>query len=168
MSSSNPKKHKISKPKLKGVAWEMFSVLTRAEDFVRNGGFCCCVTCGKTFGFRESQAGHFIPRGFAKWSFSHDNVHVQDYQCNIAMKGNYPAYRDFMVSRYGKDHVESMEALRHEMVKRSSEDWVGLIEDLASRLQRIHEMCTDDYVSKRIIDSVKKGSRLVRLFRSNQ
>lgn len=56
-------------------------------------------------------AGHYIAKGAcgADYYFSEKNVHAQCSYCNLALEGNRPAYRQFIVKTYGDDVLWDLE-----------------------------------------------------------
>lgn len=124
-----PRRQKIS-PK-KG-AWNAFSKYIRLRDHnIHNRVYsgearaALCITCKKLYpieGFGSMQAGHFIPGRRNAYLFDEDQVNAQCYNCNINLKGNWPAYYEEMVSRHGKEKVDKMISRRSEIKKYSHKD----------------------------------------------
>ena len=98
----------------KKVWKEAFSPFIRLRDAIKTTGSqhtCLCVTCGKpypAFGRRCLQAGHFQPGRKNQFLFDEKQVNGQCYYCNITLKGNWPAYLEYMVKRYGQKEVDKM------------------------------------------------------------
>lgn len=73
-------------------------VRKRAADGLGNAQ---CVSCKKYYGWEEMQNGHYVSR--ANYSLRYDlrNCHPQCLRCNIFLKGNYPAYTNYLLENYG-------------------------------------------------------------------
>ena len=111
------------KKKSKGVAyykkklWKVFSRYIRKRDAIKTTGDILnlrCCTCGKeypAFGVGCAQAGHFITGRGNAILFDERGVHGQCYNCNIRLKGNWPAYIEFMKREYGQEVIDELLAL---------------------------------------------------------
>lgn len=101
-------------PRLKKLAWAIFSVFTRMRDSIlTTGGLkeCICITCSSkrpTFGVACIQAGHFIPGRGNEVLFDEKQVNGQCKICNYDKKGNWAEYYKVMIARHGKEIVEQM------------------------------------------------------------
>jgi len=93
---------------LKKEADATFSQYIRQKYADPHTGLVSCVTCGIMKPWKEMQAGHYESRGNNFLRYDERNVHVQCYGCNVARKGNYPAYATFMVRTYGTDILETL------------------------------------------------------------
>ena len=60
-----------------------------------NNGYCTCVTCNKTFHWKEIQAGHFMSRKFYSVRWSEENVKPQCVACNVYRAGEQYKYSIF-------------------------------------------------------------------------
>lgn len=122
-----PKIQTITYSKAKKLAWTAFSIYIRKRDAKRDellldGDQAFCISCGKpypAFGKGCLQAGHFIPGRNMKVLFDERQVHAQCYNCNVNLKGNWPAYYLKMVALHGEEAVEHMIATHDETVKMS-------------------------------------------------
>lgn len=56
-------------------------------------------------------AGHYIPKGACgnDYYFDERNVHAQCFHCNCVLEGNRIKYREFILTKYGKDALEELE-----------------------------------------------------------
>jgi hypothetical protein len=55
-------------------------------------GYCMCITCEKTFHWKEIQAGHFMSRKHYSTRWDEDNVHPQCVACNVYRAGEQYKY----------------------------------------------------------------------------
>ena len=117
------------KAKKKGIRyWKKkanaeFSRFIRLRDALKTTGTIdrvnCC-TCGKeypAFGIGCAQAGHFIPGRGNAILYVEEGCHAQCYNCNVTLKGNWPAYMRFMLALCGKETVDSLLALDKTIIK---------------------------------------------------
>lgn len=105
---------------LKKKLWKLFSLFIRERDNYT------CVTCGKQATGSGLHSGHFITGATctAKLYFDETNVHAQCYHCNINLSGNWVRYEEFMIKKYGKEHVENLKLRRTlEMGEKVSHEW---------------------------------------------
>ena len=67
-----------------------------------------CVTCGKSFHWKETQAGHFV-HGTSSLSWLDErNVHVQCIRCNKFLHGHLTRYAEFMINTYGGSIIREL------------------------------------------------------------
>jgi len=85
----------------------VFSQYIRLKD--SRDGIATCITCGAVAPWKQMQNGHFYSRGRIPTRWDEDNCHVQDYRCNVALKGNYINYTKYMIDRYGREFVDQLE-----------------------------------------------------------
>lgn len=85
--------------------WKVFAT------YIKNRDKWTCVTCGKQAYGQGMNAGHYIAKGAcsAEYYFHERNVHAQCAYCNLALEGNRPAYRKFIMSKYGEDVLNDLE-----------------------------------------------------------
>ncbi len=114
----------------KKALWKVFSLYIRQRDDFT------CVTCGRTAYGGSMHAGHFIPRsigGLALY-FDERNVAAQCYHCNINLSGNWPAYRDYILLKYGAEVEFELQRKRGLTTKFTPEMYKALIEYYSSRV----------------------------------
>lgn len=70
------------------------------SDFIRRRDNGICVTCGIQRPIKQMQAGHYYSRVHYGTRYNEMNTHCQCYRCNIHLKGNAPAYAEFMYNHY--------------------------------------------------------------------
>jgi len=80
-----------------------------------DNGYGRCCSCGKSLSWKETQGGHFQPKGrnYSAAAFEEDNIHVQCAECNLYMGGNPAGYMKYMLKNYGKKGVAEIESLSH-------------------------------------------------------
>jgi len=112
-----PKKKSISK--LKKELWVLFSKWIRQRDNYT------CVTCGHKGEGSGIHAGHYITKavGGLGLYFDEHNVHAQCYRCNIHLSGNWTAYREFMLKKYGPEIEQELMQARGKVVKWTEWDY---------------------------------------------
>lgn len=98
-------KQKKSNAKLKKNLWKIFARWVKERDR------WTCVTCGRKVDGYSANAGHYIAAGACglEYYFSERNVHCQCTVCNLRLEGNRPAYRAFILSRYGETTLKDIE-----------------------------------------------------------
>ena len=95
-------------------AWVEFSRYIRLRDAIKTTQtkeWAVCCSCSKqypAFGVGCGQAGHFVPGRGNAILFDEDCVHFQCYNCNVRLKGNWPAYMEFMLKEYGREVVDEL------------------------------------------------------------
>lgn len=116
------KKQTISS--LKKKAWTEFSKYIRMRDCLKTTGTKThgkCITCGKRYGFKQLQAGHFLAGRNATILFHEDMVNAQCYACNVPKHGNVEEYYPIMLDKYGKKKIEEWKVLKKQ-TKRWTKD----------------------------------------------
>lgn len=110
------KKHGVQWWKKK--TWDVFSKYIRLRDALATTGrkdVLLCCSCGKqypAFGVGCAQAGHFIPSRGNAILFDERGVHGQCYNCNINLKGNWPEYFRFMMTKHGSEVINELLLLK--------------------------------------------------------
>lgn len=112
----------------------VFSLYIRTRD--RHGDWFVCCSCRQTKPYSQADAGHFINRRFMATRWREDNVHAQCRSCNRFNEGNGPGYTLFMLERYGKQHVEFLDALKNEIVKFTDYEIELMIKDYKQKLKK--------------------------------
>jgi len=79
-----------------------FSVYIRLRDADKDGNVHCC-SCGKKLFWRDSDAGHFIPRQHRATRYHEKNVFAQCRKCNRFDNGCPAGYAKFLIDEYGKE-----------------------------------------------------------------
>lgn len=120
-----------SKTKLKKKAWEWFSKYIRLRDCLKTTGrpdIGACVTCGRTYEFKQLQAGHFIPGRHNSVLFHEKNCHAQCYHCNLGLKGNPIRYWRFMEQAYGDQTIKELEEMDRQITQTKAYELEALAE----------------------------------------
>jgi hypothetical protein len=90
---------------LKKLLWKHFTAYIKRRD----KNICC--TCGKYFEGGAMGGGHYIAKGACtlEYYFSEKNVHAQCTNCNCRLEGNRPAYRAFLLQKYGQETLDDLQ-----------------------------------------------------------
>jgi len=84
------------------------------------------------------QAGHFIPQAQGDaCRYIEENIHPQDYRCNINLGGNGPEYNAYMLDMYGQEKIDELRALSKTTVKLTTSDLLELEEYFSERLKAV-------------------------------
>lgn len=130
-----PKKSETKKAKDK--AWIAFSKYIRTRDCLRftgdpdNG---VCVTCWRTYPFKELQAGHFIDGRGNSVLFDERLVYSQCYGCNIGRNGSYIEYFVFMEKEWGRDKIDEFRALKKDTKIYKVYDYIAIERQFKDKL----------------------------------
>lgn len=126
------KKKKVKKTKLvkisrlKAKAWAVFSQWIRKRGADANG-MTVCVTCGRSFFWKDLHAGHFI-HGSTKLTYlDEQNVHSQCGKCNTWFGGKLVEYSEFMRKMYGQETIDRLLQLRHTIWKPTREELEAVV-----------------------------------------
>jgi hypothetical protein len=111
----------------------IFSKYIRARDS-SNGTFKCC-SCGQYKPYEQADCGHFINRRWMSTRFREDNCHAQCRSCNRFDEGNAVGYTMFMIDKYGKKHVEYLQAIKNAGYKYSDFELEVLIKEYKQKLK---------------------------------
>ena len=119
-------KKENSFPVLKRRLDKVFSEHVRRKAADPNGNITC-VCCGNNLHWKQAQAMHYISRSKLATRWSLGNVYAGDYRCNIALKGNYPAFTRFLLEEFGAGHLKNLIAEGEKIVKFTPETLKALI-----------------------------------------
>jgi hypothetical protein len=116
--------------------WPLFSLYIRQRDAKRDellydGELAMCITCGKPYpptGKGCLQAGHFIGGRNNQVLYDERQVYAQCYNCNINLRGNWPAYLKKMKELWGDDVVQEMLDTHNQPRKYTVSELEALIE----------------------------------------
>jgi hypothetical protein len=97
--------NKLTVTRKKKLLWEVFTKYIKMRDN------WTCVTCGKQAKGYGMGGGHYIAKGAcgAEYYFHERNVHAQCTDCNLRLEGNRPAYREFIIKKYGDETLLDLE-----------------------------------------------------------
>jgi len=117
----------------------IFSQYIRLKNSVLVGGdlLAMCVTCKEVKPWKEQQNGHFITRGRYPTRWDETNCHVQDYRCNVALKGNYIEYTKYMIDEYGREYVDELEIKSRRTAKFSTVELLEMINDYEEKVKSL-------------------------------
>lgn len=104
--------------------WKTFSQYIRMRDYALQVDpepyTASCVSCHVPYpiaGVGCLQAGHFITRVRSSILYDEKNVHVQCYNCNYRLKGNWDKYYDSMLLMYGQETIDELLQKRFDITK---------------------------------------------------
>jgi len=112
----------------------IFSKFIRSRDNY-NGMFKCC-SCGQYKPYEQADCGHFINRRWMATRFREDNCHAQCRSCNRFDEGNAVGYTMFMIDKYGKEHVEYLQAIKNAGYKYTDFELEVLIKEYKQKLKK--------------------------------
>ena len=98
-----------------------------------NNGYCTCVTCNKTFHWKEIQAGHFISRKHYSIRWDERNVKPQCVACNVYRAGEQYKYSLFL----GSEVANVLYLQSKEIVKFTNYELEDMINDYSEKLKKI-------------------------------
>lgn len=113
----------------------------RLKDYSDNGGYCTCVTCGKTGHWKEMDGGHWISRVWTKHKINENNLHVQCKGCNRFSSRIAEQYTMYMIDTYGEDVVRDMIATKRDVTKYDRQDLMDMQKDLKAKIKELLNEC---------------------------
>lgn len=122
--------------KLKKQLWEVFTKYIKARDRYT------CVTCGKRAEGYGMGGGHYIAKAACglDYYFSEKNVNAQCTMCNLTLEGNRPAYRAFILKKYGEETLKDIEQNYHKPCK-----YFPFEEKIAYYKQKLQDLGTNNH-----------------------
>lgn len=116
----NQKKRKQAPvPRLKKMAWDIFSKYIRLRDAIKTTGTSSsvkCITCDDIRLVVEVDAGHLFSRTNTAILFDEHNVHAQCKKCNMPPNnGEQYLYSQKVIAMYGIDEFNRLVSLRHKI-----------------------------------------------------
>jgi hypothetical protein len=90
--------------------------------------------------------GHYIAKAACglDYYFSERNVHAQCTYCNLTLEGNRPAYRAFILGRYGRATLLDIERNYHRPCKWSAEDFKKKIASYEAKIAELQRTLLAD------------------------
>ena len=131
-------KKKISLPKLKKKALDLYAELVKLRAF--NEGKLFCYTCRTSLQLHTSNChlGHYLSRGaYPGLTFHPSNSRPQCYRCNVHLHGATVEFRERLICEIGIDRVEFMEGERHKQVLWSRSELLEMIESYSQAIKEI-------------------------------
>ena len=107
----------------------------RLKDFVSNGGYCKCITCGKTGHWKEFDGGHFISRTYTIHKILEKNIHPQCKGCNRFGHKCHDDYSMYMIDTYGEDFVRELIDTKRISIKRDRQELLATQKDLKQKIK---------------------------------
>ena len=98
-----------------------------------NNGYCTCVTCNKTFHWKEIQAGHFMSRKHYSIRWDERNVKPQCVACNLYRAGEQYKYSLFL----GSEVANVLYLQSKEIVKFTNYELEDMINDYSEKLKKL-------------------------------
>lgn len=98
-----------------------------------NNGYCTCVTCNKTFFWKEIQAGHFMSRKHYSTRWDERNVKPQCVRCNIYNQGEGYLYSLYLGDKLSKKLLYESRELR----KFTNIELEEMIADYSERVKKL-------------------------------
>ena len=123
------------KPDLKAKLDKVFSEYIRKRD-TRNGVFKC-ISCGRILPYEQADCGHYINRKHMSTRFDEMNCNAQCISCNRFDEGNIQGYRRGLVSLYGEQQVNILEAKKHNFRKYSDFEYEVLIKHYKEEIKKL-------------------------------
>lgn len=107
----------------------------RLKDFSFNGGFCKCVTCGKTGHWKEFDGGHFISRTYTIHKILEENIHPQCKGCNRFAHKCHDDYSMFMIDTYGEEFVRNLIDTKRTVMKYDRQELLETQKELKGKIK---------------------------------
>ena len=111
----------------------------RLKDFSFNGGFCKCVTCGKTGHWKEFDGGHFISRTYTIHKILEENIHPQCKGCNRFAHKCHDDYSMFMIDTYGDEFVRNLIDTKRTVMKYDRQELLETQKELKGKIKEFED-----------------------------
>jgi hypothetical protein len=120
------------------------SLINQYITKVRDVNETCC-TCNTANLNSAYDAGHFFTRGArSDLRFELTNIHKQCVNCNQYNGGKPKEYADFIVLKYGREHLEWLECeVNHKPLKEQFPHWT----DIEKEIVRYRKMLRDNGIN---------------------
>lgn len=83
-------------------------------------GWVTCVSCGRSFHWRDVDMGHFIPKSRgASVRWVEENCHPECKGCNRFSHSHLIGYTLYMIDTYGREKIEELENLARKVLSAS-------------------------------------------------
>jgi len=126
-----PKKaKKPTRSKLVKKLDTVFSQYIRLSNADNNGN-CTCITCDKTFFWKEIQSGHFMSRKHYSIRWDERNVKPQCVACNVYRYGEQYKFS----KKLGEDLSDELYLLSKNIIKYSTQDILDMIDYYSKKLK---------------------------------
>lgn len=98
------------------------------SDYIRQRDKGICFTCGNKKDWQKQQNGHYISRGNYNTRYDEENCHCQCVACNIFKKGNYPAYSEALMNKYGVEIIGKLNKRAREVKQWTAQELKEMIQ----------------------------------------
>ena len=119
---------------LKKKVWKLMSQYVRLRDCLKTTGTLTrghCYTCGRSFSFKELQAGHVLDGRCGTMIFDERGLRAQCAGCNVFLHGNKEEFIPKFIDECG---IELLDELKRE--KRTPKNWKeSELKELEAQLQ---------------------------------
>jgi len=106
----------------------VFSIWIRHRDIIKGSySKIQCPCCGVIIPWKKSQNMHYVSRANMNTRYDEENCYAGCMRCNVMLNGNYPAFTNYLINRYGSDWLQKLIAKGREIKQWSSEDLKILI-----------------------------------------
>lgn len=114
---------------LKAKLWKVFS------EYIRQRDKGVCISCGKKDEWRNTDAGHYIPKtaGLSIY-FDERNVNCQCTFCNRFRHGNLARYAIALRIKYGPNVLEELDKQQRQVRKITPAEYKELIDIYANKV----------------------------------
>jgi len=135
---------KSDRAKAKDRAWKSFSKYIRTRDCLRFSNdpeLGMCVTCKRSYPFKQLQAGHFIQGRGNSVLFDERLVYSQCVGCNgnppMGKGGNYVEYYVFMLEEWGQIMIDEFRDLKNQTVIYKIHDFHRIEEEFKEKTEKL-------------------------------
>ena len=129
-----PKAKKPTRSKLVKKLDIVFSQYIRLSN-ADNNGYCTCVTCNKTFHWKEIQAGHFMSRKHYSIRWDERNVKPKCVACNVYRVGEQYKYSLYL----GNNLSEELYLKSKQIVKFADVELIDMIDYYKQQVNILHK-----------------------------
>ena len=118
-----PLKKTSPKSAIKRRAWKALSEWIR-QSHADSNGMLRCYTCGHPMHWKESQAGHGIPKALGNAIYwCEDLIRPQCYRCNINLGGWGEKFIENLTKELGESRVTELRQLRYKIQPMNALDY---------------------------------------------
>lgn len=96
-----------------------------------------CYTSGKTYNWKDIQAGHFISRRHYALRWDERNVKPQSKAENIFNQGNAPVFAQKLISEYGSDIIDLLLMKKNNTFHLERFVLQAMIEDYTDKVEKL-------------------------------
>lgn len=135
----------------------VFQLWVRLRDADENG-YAQCISCGRTYHYKQMDGGHYEGRMNRGTELEEDNCHAQCKRCNGPLQGNAIAYRNRLIEKIGIERVMRIEDMA--MAYRGDEDAMEMLSEEDRGKVRMKR--TDEYYREREVHYRKEADALAK------